>query len=614
VKILAREAVGDEDNPYWQAKAIHDFVVEKVRFGRLDADKGAGTSALLSTAALDEETGELYYEGACDKQAALFVAMARAVGLPARAVTGMVGWGPWVDKEDLELRNLRHTKLSRDGLAAARLFGPLGGHRWGEFYLPNYGWIPVDPTWDRFAWVGNQRVIFSKGTDVLIGPDAPPGGGGGYGDQWIPLQDGRINTIGWGVWNLARVRVANVKVVHYSDPFPADAFAGYPVDSATDGSSTRAPIFDGREALRLIDDFTRRTSDKQSALAEAYEKKPRLQESQEQFIIHMLREVVGNEAFFEISQNYEKLRTRSGESVPTRRFREIAEEVHGESLDWFFSQWLESGELPQVKLENVETAQTGDGWQIRGYLRQLNERVFRLPVGLEITTEGEKRIEHVWVDARETTFESNTLDIPKSIIVDPNFDLLKIQKMPPVLSDLWNTYPNLLVVYGTLAEAQANKAAAERINRKYLELDDQAVKADVDVNEEDLSTQTLILFGRPETNLTAQRFAQDFAIQFEDDRFTYGGMTYDRVTQGVAQVVENPRNPGGLIIMCAGLSGEATKKVCDMSEWREETGGRPLVGLNASFVVLDGYQILASGDWERFDDDLVRTFADSVEN
>jgi transglutaminase-like putative cysteine protease len=226
---LAREAVGDEDNPYWQAKRIHDFVFEKVKYKWVGPNKRVGTRALLDSVALDEETGEQYYEGACNQKAELFVAMSRAVGLPARAVTGMVGWGPWVEKESLKLRNQLHAQISPDGFAAARLFGPFAGHRWAEFYLPNYGWIPVDPTWDRFAWIGNKRVIFSKGTDVLIGPEAPPGDGGGYGDQWIPLQDGRAHAIGWGVWNLARVRVANAKVVHQSDPFPADAFAGYPV-------------------------------------------------------------------------------------------------------------------------------------------------------------------------------------------------------------------------------------------------------------------------------------------------------------------------------------------------------------------------------------------------
>lgn len=125
IQALAREAVGDETNPYRQAKRILDFAVENVRYAWNRPDKHVGTRALLNTVAIDEETGERYYQGACVLKAEFFVALCRAVGIPARAVTGMVGWGPWVRKEDLRLKNKAHTQLSSDGLAAARPFGPL---------------------------------------------------------------------------------------------------------------------------------------------------------------------------------------------------------------------------------------------------------------------------------------------------------------------------------------------------------------------------------------------------------------------------------------------------------------------------------------------------------
>lgn len=610
VVALAREAVGDEDNPYRQARRIHDFVVEKVRYKWLRPDKGAGTRALLSSAAIDEETGEQYYEGSCDLQAEFFVALCRAVGIPGRAVTGMVGWGPWMENEDLKLRSQQYTQLSTDGLAAARLFGPLEGHRWAEFYLPDYGWIPVDPTWDRFAWIGNERVIFSKGSDVLIGPNAPSGDGGGYGDQWIPLHERRVDAFGWGVWNLARVRVANAKVVHHSDPFPADAFAGYLAVLASADPSVIAPAFDGREMLRLIDDLTRDTPDKARALVEAIEERPRLAEDRNEFIVHMLRRVVGDERFMEIFDAYTQTRLGSGEPVPTGRFQEIAEEVHGEPLDWFFSQWLEGEALPQLSLEEVDGSNEGGDWLIRLNLRQLNDSVLRLPVQLEIRTEGKTKIENVWINSREAYFEFTTPDQPERVIVDPELDLLKIQKMPPVLGDLWSGWPDsLLVVYGTLAEGPVNRAAAESFNKGFLGLDDQVVKADREVTEADLDARVLILFGRPETNLIAQRFAEQFPVRFDEGRFSYGGVSYDEPTKGVAQVIERPGDPRGLIILYAGLSGEATRRVCDKSAWREELGGSFLIDLNASYVLFDadGHRRLLSGDWEGFDSDLVWT-------
>ncbi|MEW6592903.1 MAG: transglutaminase-like domain-containing protein [Candidatus Hadarchaeota archaeon] len=58
-------------------------------------------------------------KGDCSEYTDLSIAMARAAGIPARA---LYGWGYY------EEENLR-------------------GHAWLEFYFPNKGWQPADPTW-----------------------------------------------------------------------------------------------------------------------------------------------------------------------------------------------------------------------------------------------------------------------------------------------------------------------------------------------------------------------------------------------------------------------------------------------------------------------------------
>jgi hypothetical protein len=74
----------------------------------------------------------------------------------------------------------------------------------------------------RFGFQNNYKIIFSKGRDVLIGPNAPQNNSEGYGDIWIPLIKGRVDIIGWGVWNIDKIRVAKAKVLHHLDHFPAD--------------------------------------------------------------------------------------------------------------------------------------------------------------------------------------------------------------------------------------------------------------------------------------------------------------------------------------------------------------------------------------------------------
>ncbi len=59
--------------------------------------------------------------GDCTEHAALFVTMARAAGVPAREVTGLL----WVEE-----------------------LGAFGGHAWAEVALAGM-WVPVDPTWGQ---------------------------------------------------------------------------------------------------------------------------------------------------------------------------------------------------------------------------------------------------------------------------------------------------------------------------------------------------------------------------------------------------------------------------------------------------------------------------------
>jgi len=108
------------------------------------------------------------------------------------------------------------------------------------------------------------------------------------------------------------------------------------------------------------------------------------------------------------------------------------------------------------------------------------------------------------------------------------------------------------------------------------------------VNDEDLDSECLVFFGRPETNKIAQRFKDNFPIKFNGNKFTWQGVVYDRPTQGVAQIVENPNGPQSLLIMYAGSSPEATQKFCDLHLYR----------VDASYVIFDGSKVLLRGDWE----------------
>ncbi len=223
IKQMVQEAVGDEKNPYIQAERIFKFVRKKVRYKLNRLERGVSTEDLLNFPIKDENTGEEYYEGACDQQSTLFIALCRAVLIPARSVVGFVGWNPWIKEQGLKLFGPRELEISPDGLAGTQHYLPRDEdvipHIWAEFYIPDYGWVPVDVTGGSFGHFRKERVIMSKGRDVKIGPNAPQKQSEGYGFQWVSINSNRADALLSGVWNIAKIRTAKVKFLQ-SAPFP----------------------------------------------------------------------------------------------------------------------------------------------------------------------------------------------------------------------------------------------------------------------------------------------------------------------------------------------------------------------------------------------------------
>ena len=601
IKQMAQEAIGDETNPYLQAKRILEFVRGKIHHKVLDFERGRGIKCLLDYPVIDEKTGQEFYQGCCSQITALKVALFRAVGIPARCVSGYIGWCPWVKKDDLKAKYPFETKLSPEGLAATQLYAGLNSHMWGEFFIPNYGWIPTDFAAYKIGHhQNNRRWIKFKGRDIKVGPCAPQEESDGYGVQWMALDNYRADTLCYAVLNIAKIHISKVTILHHSDPFPADGLAGYgqntfslvPVGKENDLGHWR------QEVLSLPSRFAKSSVQQHLNLKQFYNKNPLVKEAMEAFVCHMLRRQLGDGRFFKLVKIYVDLRQKSQRAVSTTRFQELAEDIYGEPLGWFFNQWVNRIELPRLRLEKVTVKKDTEGWQVQGRLAQSGDTIFRLPVELALDTKNGREKLKIWVERKATDFDFHTQNEPQKLIVDPDYEVLKIQKMPPHLGWFWDVYPELIIVYGTLSETEANKTAAERFNNDWIGLGNEIIKADTDVNEADLKTKCVVLIGRPETNKVAQQFRNIFPIKFDEDRFTWQGVTYGEPSQGIAQVVENPNNAQGLMMMYAGLSGESTQKFCDLYLYDEDI----------SFVIFDTDKELLRGDWEDVDSNLSWNF------
>ncbi|MCK5145634.1 transglutaminase [bacterium] len=100
--------VGDEKNPYWILRKIHQYLIDHLEYIM---------DGYWDTAPTVIRNGH----GSCSEYTFTFIALCRAAGLPARYVGAT-----WIKKDAASMDNVFH--------------------RWVEVYLPGFGWVPTDPT------------------------------------------------------------------------------------------------------------------------------------------------------------------------------------------------------------------------------------------------------------------------------------------------------------------------------------------------------------------------------------------------------------------------------------------------------------------------------------
>ena len=132
-------------------------------------------------------------------------------------------------------------------------------------------------------------------------------------------------------------------------------------------------------------------------------------------VLQMLRNVMGDDQFMKVLKEYP---TRfAWKSANTDDFHKICEEAYGQSLNWFFQQWVESSGAPEFKLEYT-VFRTQKGFRVMGKISQ-DLDLFRMPVMLRIETEGNPEEKTMEVVGTSSEFVVETFGKPKNVVLDP---------------------------------------------------------------------------------------------------------------------------------------------------------------------------------------------------
>jgi hypothetical protein len=147
-------------------------------------------------------------------------------------------------------------------------------------------------------------------------------------------------------------------------------------------------------------------------------------------ILHMLRWVQGDQKYDQTMRTFAS--KYAGKSASLDDFTAVAEQVQGEKLTWFFTQWLNSTGAPEFKTKytvyrlgnKCAPAQRCAGFRVVGQITQ-DLDLFRMPVELRIDTDGKTEEKRVDVVGTDSAFTLETFGKPRRISIDPDNRVLR---------------------------------------------------------------------------------------------------------------------------------------------------------------------------------------------
>ncbi|CAH1001391.1 hypothetical protein LEM8419_02294 [Neolewinella maritima] len=185
-------------------------------------------------------------------------------------------------------------------------------------------------------------------------------------------------------------------------------------------------------------------------------------------VLHMLRNYLGDEAFFSSLQHY--LERNKLSAVEVAELRIAFEDTTGEDLSWFFDQWYLSAGHPQL---SIRTDYTDGSVAVTVLQTQDTENnvpaVFRIPVDIDVYTNGTATRHRVVIDEREQTFTFPAATAPDVVVFDPAHQLLAeydYRKSPEELAAQFRYAPAFLDRYeavGILSSQESDTALTNKI-------------------------------------------------------------------------------------------------------------------------------------------------------
>ncbi|MBN2571826.1 MAG: T9SS type A sorting domain-containing protein [Ignavibacteriales bacterium] len=144
-------------------------------------------------------------------------------------------------------------------------------------------------------------------------------------------------------------------------------------------------------------------------------------------ILHMLRGVVGDNLFFEILKDYATDSSLAYGVAVTEDFKNIAEKISGQDLDYFFDEWVYGENFPVYEYDWSYQPTAGNKYQVILSLNQIensNPKFFTMPIEISIKFDNQDTCIKILNNKQNQDYNFTISEKPTQLIVDPNHWIL----------------------------------------------------------------------------------------------------------------------------------------------------------------------------------------------
>ncbi len=305
------------------------------------------------------------------------------------------------------------------------------------------------------------------------------------------------------------------------------------------------------------------------------------------YALHQIRLMLGNRTFsLVMNKIHEQFREKN---VRTEEILSIIEKLGSKEAKDAATQWLTREDIPKTNV-NASVEQTSDGYKLKINIAQ-NVNPYKFASTIAVDFAKERIVKQVAIKEANQLIELVFKEKPVKVIFNYGNDIPAPRKNFYTYQNLFDDFSNVLIVYGTNQQIEANHTIALRYQRVIADRFTEVfspIKKDGEVCEKELSNNDLVILGSPIENSLAKTICDKIGITTGKNYFKWMGTTYSFNDDGLYLTLPNPFNEKKTVYLFLANSAQElfqmTKRHLPAPAWALYKGDR---------IVKKGYHSIA---------------------